>query len=105
VIVPDVWTAVGTAVYLAWQVTPLILIWRLRTHDSLSVPGTCVAAIVAVLGTAASYYVALTDSSSTAPLLLLFSPLYLMGAVLIVFGVDFTIRASRRRRSAGARRA
>jgi hypothetical protein len=74
------------------------LIVGLRWKDSLSLGGTLGAVAVAVAGTAYSWHVAMTDSSSTAPLLLLFSPAYVLFAVLVVYGVDVTVRASRRRR-------
>jgi len=97
-VICDIWSAIGTIVYFAWQLAPAILIWRLRTKDGLSRLGAVLAAMIAIIGTVGAYYIALTSSSSTAPLLLLFSPLYLMGAVLLVFGGDFTIRHSFRRR-------
>jgi hypothetical protein len=53
---------------------------------------------VAGAGTAFAWYMAMTDSSSTAPLLLLVSPLYLLFAVLVVYWVDVAVRASGRRR-------
>jgi hypothetical protein len=96
-VLADVWTPIGWILYFAWQVSPGILIWRLRVKHGLSLVGTVASAVIAVSGTAAAYYVGLTDSSSTAPLILIVAPIYLIGAVLVVFGVDFSVRALRGR--------
>jgi hypothetical protein len=41
----------------------------------------------------------MTDSSSTTPLLLLVSPASVLFAVLVVYGVDVTVRAGHRLRT------
>jgi uncharacterized membrane protein HdeD (DUF308 family) len=83
--------------FLVWQIAPGIFLLRLRARSSMSWPAVIVSAAIAVLGTVGAYYIAFTDSSSTAPLILVVSPFYLLGAVLLVFGVDFIVRATRRR--------
>jgi peptidoglycan/LPS O-acetylase OafA/YrhL len=92
VFVGDVSSAVGTALYLGWLLLPGVLVWHLHRKESMSWPATAAAGLAAILATAAGFYVATTDSSSTAPLLLLFSPLYVMAAVLVVFGAERALR-------------
>src|SRR5262249_47766900 len=91
--------AVFWVFFVVWQAAPAALIVRLRWKDSLSLCGALVAIVVAVAGTAYAWYVATTDSSSTAPILLLFSPVYVLFAVLVVYGVDIPVRDGRRRRT------
>ena len=95
-IVGDVLDVFGWVWFVVWQIAPGALIWRLRARGWMSWPAVVVAAAVAVLGTVGAYYLAFTDSSSTAPLILIVSSFYLMGAVLVVLAVDYTVRLTRR---------
>jgi len=92
----DMWAWTFWPLFLVWQGAPAILIWRARIKALLSVPAAVVAAAIAAFGTAAFWYMSYTDSSSTAPAVLMFSPLYLLGAVLLVCFADFGVRAAGR---------
>jgi len=97
VLIGDIWSALGTALYLGWLLSPGVLIWYLHRQELMGWPATAAAVLAAVLATAAGFYVVTTDSSSTAPLLLLFDPLYVMAAVLVVFGAERVLRSLRSR--------
>ena len=83
------------ALFLAWQAVPAIVIWPARATGLLSIAGVIAAAALVALGTGAAY-IAYTDSSSTASAILIFSPLYLLAAVLVVSGADIGIRTTAR---------
>jgi hypothetical protein len=85
---------VGTALYAGWLLSPAVLIWHLHRKESMTWPATAIAVVAAILATAAGFYIVSTDSSSTAPLLLLFDPVYVMFAVLVVFGAGRAFRES-----------
>jgi len=84
------------ALFLAWQAVPAIVIWPARATGLLSIAGVIAAAALVALGTGAAWYIAYTDSSSTASAILIFSPLYLLAAVLVVSGADIGIRTTAR---------
>jgi hypothetical protein len=84
------------AVFLLWQAAPAIVLWPARATGALSTAGTAPAAALVCIGTGAAWYVAYNDSSSTAPAILLVSPALILGAELLVVGVDAGIRASAR---------
>jgi hypothetical protein len=84
------------AVFLAWQGSPAIVLWPARATGVLSVVGTMIAAALVALGTGAAWYIALNNSSSTAPAILIVSPALLLGAELAVGGADVGMRAATR---------
>ena len=96
----DVETSISTLVFFVWQLAPAFLIWRLRAKESLGLAATLAAAAIFVGGTVATYLLFESSSSSTAGLIFIYSPLYQMTAIFIVFGIEITVRAWHRRRRA-----
>ena len=88
----DLSTPSWGVVFIAWQFAPALLIWRLRSAESLSLLGTIVA------GTAAPVVVFESSTSSTGGLIFLVAPLYVMSGIFVVFAIELTMRAALRRR-------
>ena len=80
--------------------TSAFLTWRLRARESLGLAATLAAAAIFVGGTVATYLIFESSSSSMAGLIFIYSPLYQMTAIFIVFGIEITVRAWHRRRRA-----
>jgi hypothetical protein len=94
----DIWDGLFWAIFVAWQVLPGVVVWRLRVGEHLSRVATLCAAAAVVAGTGLAWYVGLTDeSSSTSPLILLVSPAYLLAAVGLIWVANVGVRAGKAR--------
>jgi ABC-type enterochelin transport system permease subunit len=91
------WNLVFWLLFLAWELTPALLVWCLRSRRLLSAPASIVALGLAIAGTGGAWYVGLTDSSSTAPAIVGIAPVYLTVAVVAVSLADAAVRAVQRR--------
>jgi hypothetical protein len=85
-------SAIFWAIILVWEAAPAIVIWPARKSRVLSIPGTIIAAALVVLGNGAAWYIASHDRSSTAVLIFVVSPAYILGAQLVLTGADVGIR-------------
>ena len=85
--------AIFWALTLVWLATPVIVIWPARKTRVLSIPGTIIAAVLVILGYGGAWYLATYDPSSTAVVIFFFAPAYILGAQLVLAGVDGGTRA------------
>lgn len=77
---------------IAWQLVPFCGIGFARRERKLSWLGAGVAVVLVAVGTVWAFREATSNESSTAPLLILWSPVYLSIGVLLVVGVDAGVR-------------
>jgi drug/metabolite transporter (DMT)-like permease len=86
-------------VIVVWQAFPFIPVAIGMLERSVSVPTCVLAASIAGVGTYWSWHIGTTDtSSSTASLIVLWSPLYLAVPVGAVIGLDVLFRRRLRSR-------